>query len=108
MNVAVYWRKATAASIATDRAIRTRILARLLLPESANTLGGNMEIIGEWIGEIISFVVGAGAGSLITYSVVSSKADRGGTAASQSGDGTQQAGNKVGGDMAGRDIRKKQ
>lgn len=66
-----------------------------------------MEVIGEWIGELISFALGAIAGTLITYSVTRSKADRGGTAASQSGGGTQQTSNTVGGDMSGRDMRKK-
>lgn len=64
-------------------------------------------MIGEWMSEIISFVVGAIAGWGITFSFMRTKADRGGIAASQSGKGTQQTGNAVGGDMAGRDVNKK-
>lgn len=66
-----------------------------------------MEMIGEWIGEVISFLVGAAAGSLVTFTVTRNTAKRGGTAASQSGNGTQQVGNTVGGDMAGKDVKKK-
>lgn len=63
-------------------------------------------MFSEWISEIISFFVGTVAGWAVTISVMRNKADRGGTAASQSGKGVQQTGNIVDGDMAGRDVKK--
>lgn len=63
-------------------------------------------MIGEWISEIISFLVGAATGWAITITTMRNRADRGGSAASQSSKGTQQTGNTVGGDMAGRDVIK--
>lgn len=62
--------------------------------------------ISQWITEIVAFLLGGIGGYVIRIVVVRSRADRGGIAASQTGDGVQQIGNVAGGDIAGRDVRK--
>ena len=55
-----------------------------------------MATIANYISEIISFLVGLSAGSLITFQVTKNRAGPGGTAVNQ-------AGSTAGGDMVGRD-----
>ncbi|TPI75360.1 hypothetical protein FJ423_22585 [Mesorhizobium sp. B2-8-9] len=55
-----------------------------------------MAAIADYISEIISFLVGVGAGSLITFQITKNRAGPGGNAVNQ-------AGATAGRDMVGRD-----
>ncbi|MDF3230907.1 hypothetical protein EOA22_01590 [Mesorhizobium sp. M7A.F.Ca.US.014.04.1.1] len=55
-----------------------------------------MAAIADYISEIISFLVGLGAGSLITFQIIKNRAGPGGNAVNQGGA-------TAGGDLVGRD-----
>lgn len=61
----------------------------------------------DWFSTIIGFLAGLGTGYSLKIAVDSRKSKRHATAeASDNGTATVQSENKVGGDMAGRDIKK--